>query len=1190
MDELSAQEYLEDADLKISKGNYSSAIFLINQVLKDFPSNKRALTLQAKYYDQSGQQNTNPIPPLPSKKSSKSVDRFIKEIQGHAGIWQNVVGYKTYDASEGKYGILSLSIEEKIKGFLENNNIRLYSHQVELFEKISSGLDVIISTPTASGKTFSFSLPIFNNLIKNKNNRAIFIYPTKALINDQLKALNELENQVEIELYCKKYDGDTSQGEREWNLKNSRIILTNPDMIHYHLKDPIFLDYLKNVQYIVIDEAHVYRGIFGTNVSFLMRRIRRLCKTFGNNPQFILATATLGNPLQFSEWLIGKKFCLVDKSGSPKGEKHIILYNPLHNNPTNYKESSSKILIRCILNNLQTLCFSISRIDAEAIRERSLELLDQKESRVGKGENSVIISYRGGYSPKERIQLETKLKNREVMGCSTTNALEVGIDVGSLDVVIISGYPGSIISTWQQFGRAGRSNISSVGILVAKPDAVDQLFVSNPDYFFQLENEDAIIAGKNPYIKYSHLCCAANESPLNIEKDTQFFETLNIDATRDLLIQNELKELGGNLYYSGDSDPADKVNLRNCSQETFVLTCNGKRIETMDKLQAYREGYKEAIILHQGTKYLVNNIDLQKRLIEVDEVNVPYYTRSMRHIEARIVNLEDSCVINDIGINFGELKIIERVFKFKKIIDDKIIGMGSVDLPDLIYNTKGIWITFPDDIYENICSEYIKKNQKISQGQEQPKCPDFTFGLNGVKNSILPVFSTHVKADIRDIDGLCDKDHKDTGSATIFFYDTVEGGIGFSEYAFLKLDKILIRAIDRILTCDCLEGCLGCVLSHKFSENLGIDKDLSILIANWLQKQIDIHGEFEELFKNNSSIKRKILFNSLQIVSNEEICYDPQITNLIAQSRTYSFQNEKIKAIPNIFPEIEKIVCEGLLYDSINEYIRDNENAIIAVKSILDTNIQPYSQHQMQLAYVLLYYPFYIETLSRELSAISKYLTYQNLASSIEVNIFCCGPAPEFFGLIHFFNSFSGKDSSLNVHLFERENWEYTRMLCISHLKPLLWSDNAIYVTQIPHTGFDFFSLNSSLTYEKYPSLGLGKIHIFQNCLRDLKIVSGSNQKVLETISYFLANMDKGSTAIFIDLNYSEIQAIMYGIREIVINDPDFIILRENIYPILFYNNIYRRSEILEQFLKEKIYSGNIKRKTKYRSLVIGKI
>jgi len=1183
MDEQLADGYLDDAEIALIEVNTNKAASLINKVLKHFPSNKRAKDLLEKYPEVKAKITSTHNQPV---DKTEILNRLIQEILNNKGIWSRVVGYKSLPSSKGETGIIPSNADEKISLFFRKKNIHPYSHQVELFNQIDSGSDVIISTPTASGKTFSFALPIFNDFIKNKNHRAIFIYPTKALINDQRIALNDLEEEIGIELFSRDYHGDTPDAERDWNLKKSRIILTNPDMIHWHLKDPDFLDYLKNVKFIVIDEAHTYRGVFGTNVSFLIRRIRRLCKYFGNDPQFILATATLGNPIEFAEWLVGKEFTLIDKSGAPRGEKHIFLYNPFKNLPIDYKKSSSQILKYFVEHQIQTLCFSISRIDAETIREKTLELLHPGISAEEKKNNRKIITYRGGYNASERKKLEEGLKNGEITGCSTTNALEVGIDLGTLNVVIVSGYPGSIMSTWQQFGRAGRGLIPAIDILVTKQDALDQLFAQDPDYFFSQDSEDAIVAGKNPYIKNSHLLCAANEMAINLESDSRFFDELEQYATTTLTNNSDLIIRGNFIRFSGSYNPATRINLRNCSQEIFFVTCNGEKIEKMDKIHAYREGHEKAIILHQGSKYYVKKIDTEKHFIEVDEVNVPYYTRSIKDLTVKILHTEFSCSLNGIGFNFGDLLVTERILSFKKITNDGNDPGGSVFLPDLKYDTKGIWITFPDDVIDLPFMEHSYNNLENDESNSKP--PDFLLSLNGLKNSILPVFTHQVKADTRDIGSAIDKDHNDTGSPTLFFYDAVEGGIGFSEYAFKKLDKILNKAINRILTCDCKEGCLGCIYSHWF--NQPSDKSSTIVLSKWLKTEIDEHGDFEKIL-NISLFKQYDDYQpQSQIIADRVIQNNPFILDILDKTNNYVVNYSDLPKVPNIFPEIEKIVCEGLQYSTINEYLENQEKSLIAVKSLTDTNIQPYAKKELQYAYVLLYYPYYIETITRELTAISSFIDYNHIPTDIIVNIFCCGPAPEYFGLINYFSSSSRSIQTLDIHLFEKENWEDTRNKCISHLSPMLSKQNPININLFSHTGFDFFSLANHASYDSFPSLKSGQIYIFQNCLRDLKIVAHSMEKLIDSIRTLLEFMGKGSFIVFIDLNYTDIQKILYIIRDVVINNPDYVILRENIYPILFYNNLYCRSDVLESFLKEKIYSGSPRKRTKYRSLVIGRV
>ncbi|NLE04332.1 MAG: DEAD/DEAH box helicase, partial [Crenarchaeota archaeon] len=634
MDTLTAEEYLDSAEFFLSERNYNRAVNLIKNVLAKFPENKRAINLLKKWSINTGNplidENSEIKPDIIG--NTNYLNDFIHEIFQKSNIWSEIVDYRMFPAKKGVYGDINTSVGPEIDSFLKEGKIHLYSHQAKVFDYIKSGKNVIISTPTASGKTFSFSLPIFDILSQNEEYKAIFLYPTKALINDQLIALEKLVSDTKISLQIGKYDGDTESGLRAWNLKNSRIILTNPDMLHFHLTDNEFLHYLKKVKFFVIDEAHTYRGIFGTHVSQLIKRLQRRCNTFDNDPQFILATATLGNPIEFSKWLIGKDCELLSESGAPIGEKTIFLVNPFKIiSKSSLNQTSSNILGECVLHNLQTLCFSLSRIDAEIIREKSLRYLNENSIGDDTPDKSLIISYRGGYTVEERIKLERKLKNREILGCSTTNALEVGIDIGGLDVAIVSGYPGSMISTWQQMGRSGRSQQPSIGFFVANYDVVDQYFVKDSEYFFNLRNEDAIVSTFNKDIQYFHLCCAAYENPINMSEESDSFGDI-LSLLKEKCHNDELLSRDGKIFFIGQGIPHNRNNLRNTSAEGFVVKYRGKELEKMDRLQAYREGYNQAIILHQESKYCVIDIDLQNRIISVDKVDVPYYTRSIKNI------------------------------------------------------------------------------------------------------------------------------------------------------------------------------------------------------------------------------------------------------------------------------------------------------------------------------------------------------------------------------------------------------------------------------------------------------------------------------------------------------------------------------------------------------------------------------
>ena len=442
------------------------------------------------------------------------IDDFIKSIKRMSSYKKQIVHIEKIPAQEASIGELEKPLPQNIQACLLIRKIKFYSHQSEAINRARQGKNVIIATPTASGKTLAFNIPILEALTNDKKATALYLYPTKALTNDQLKVLRELEKDTCVKADANVYDGDTPQSQRAIIRENSRIILTNPYGLHqylpWHYKWRIFF---QNLKFIVIDEAHVYRGVFGSNVAMVLRRLLRICSFYHSNPQIILSSATIANPKEHACRLTGKDFEVVSEDGAPRGNKSFVFWNPPFIDATNAirrstHQETKDILTINILQNLQTLCFTTSRQMAELITRWTKEEL----TRRAKSPN-IVTAYRAGYLPQERRDIENRLKNKNLIGVVSTNALELGIDIGSLDSVIISGYPGTVISTWQQAGRAGRTNADSLVTLVAFQNPLDQYFMKHPDDFFGRSHEQAIIDLHNLYISLGHIMCAASELP-----------------------------------------------------------------------------------------------------------------------------------------------------------------------------------------------------------------------------------------------------------------------------------------------------------------------------------------------------------------------------------------------------------------------------------------------------------------------------------------------------------------------------------------------------------------------------------------------------------------------------------------------------------------------------------------------------
>ena len=456
--------------------------------------------------------------------TKSTIDMFKNDVRYR----DRIAHVETIPARKASYKKVD-NLNPKIVDYLKSKNAKLYKHQSETYEAIQNDENVIITTPTASGKTLAFNLPIMETMIEDEDATALYIYPAKALSNDQLHVLENLEKSLDIKINPNTYDGDTPKSKRYDIRQKSRIILTNPYQLHLILSwHHQWKRFYSNLKFIVIDESHYYKGIFGSNVAYLIRRLKRIANFYGANPQFILSSATLANPLELANRLTGEKFRLVDNDTSPSGEKDFILYNPFRNyrrKKHNSEEAPSvhieteNIFVYLMLKDIQTLCFTVSRKITELIAMWAKKDMDNIKKKL----THRITAYRAGYQADERREIEDGLKSRKYLGVTCTNALELGINIGSLDAVIISGYPGTMISTWQQSGRAGRSNQKSLAILVAFENQLDQYFMNNPDFFFDKPHENVIIDLSNHILQEAHLLCAAKELTLKKDEAMDYF-------------------------------------------------------------------------------------------------------------------------------------------------------------------------------------------------------------------------------------------------------------------------------------------------------------------------------------------------------------------------------------------------------------------------------------------------------------------------------------------------------------------------------------------------------------------------------------------------------------------------------------------------------------------------------------------
>ncbi|WP_295030416.1 DEAD/DEAH box helicase [uncultured Methanobrevibacter sp.] len=775
-----------------------------------------------------------------------NIDMFKNDVRYR----ENIAHIETIPAKKASFKKVD-DLNENIVSYLGSKNVKLYEHQAETYDAIKNGENVIITTPTASGKTLAFNLPIMETMIEDGDATALYIYPAKALSNDQLHVLENLEKELDITIDPRTYDGDTPRTQKRGIRENSRIVLTNPYQLHLILSwHHQWSRFYKNLRYIVIDESHYYKGVFGSNVAFLIKRLKRIANFYGSYPQFILSSATLANPLELANRLTGEEFVLVDNDTSPSGEKDFILYNPFKNYLRNkvYKTAPSvhmeteNIFMYMMLKNIQTLCFTVSRKTAELIAMWAKKDMTQVKGKLAHR----IAAYRAGYQPQERREIEEGLKSGKYLGVTCTNALELGINIGSLDAVIISGYPGTMISTWQQSGRAGRSSQKSIAILIAFENQLDQYFMNNPKFFFDKPHENAIIDLSNPILQEAHLLCAAKELPLKRGESEKYFG-ISQDVIDELVSKKDLYENHrGDFIYPYDDNPALDHSLDQISSEEFKVMVNGRLLETMERSQVYREAHEGAILINKGDTYVVNSINLKRGYVNVSKEVVDYHTMVLNKTETNIKKKLSKTKYGGLTIHFGELTVSEDYFKYKKMHFSKPIGTFLLDLPPLTFNTKGLWFTIPKEVKDTL-EDMFPNDEDVFAG-----------GLHGAEHALIGLFPLHTMCDRFDIGGLSTNYHEDTQEATIFIYDGYEGGIGITEKAVDVFVDLLNSTIDLLNNCQCKKGCPACIYSPKCgNDNKPLHKGATKYILEYMKKLIsdELSGEKEEIIDVKASVE-----------------------------------------------------------------------------------------------------------------------------------------------------------------------------------------------------------------------------------------------------------------------------------------------------------------------------------------------
>lgn len=722
-----------------------------------------------------------------------SVKKMLKKLSNDQSLQKHVSTIIEKPDSRPQYGELEQPLPPALQGYLKRNKIRLYTHQTDVVRLVRAGSNVALVTATASGKTLAFTLPVFEELLAEPEGTALFLYPMKALSYDQLKDMEELEKETGINLNSAVYDGDTPKAKRKSIRENSRLILSNPHALHWYLAwHRLWSRFFSNLRYVVIDEGHWYRGIYGTNVAFLLRRLLRILEYYKSDPRFIISSATMADPLEHARSLTGREFELVSRDGSSQGRKSYLFWDTSVNPARSHHLQTAELTAACVQHGLQTLCFSVSR--------KMAELTAAWANKQAGGAR--ILPYRAGYLPEERRELEKQFKERRIAGIISTNALELGVNIGGLDAVVMGGYPGTIASFHQRSGRAGRAGQQSLVMQMLYDNPLDTYILANPNYLFEEPSEQAVISLGNRQIMKNHVICAAEELPL-LKEDSKWFGGAYEGVVSELIKEGTIRIKAGRTgkrpstslkqYVYNGTGSFFEVNLSDIDGEIYKLTCGGQVLEELSRRQAYSEAHPGAIFLHRSDAYQVANFDDQEKTIELKPYPRDLYTTPLRETRANVDKIIETRKLRDCSLHFGKVSVTEEIYAYMLYSFSRKIGKTLLQNPLVLhYQTEGVWVTFP------------KKLRSFN----------LEGSLHAAEHLLIGVAPLLAMCDRWDLGGV-----SAPASRELFLYDGFPGGIGICQRLFHNYEILVAKGLEVIGSCLCETGCPKCIMSPKCGSN-----------------------------------------------------------------------------------------------------------------------------------------------------------------------------------------------------------------------------------------------------------------------------------------------------------------------------------------------------------------------------------
>ena len=749
--------------------------------------------------------------------TESGIDDYIRSLKGYKALAPFVVCHREIPGKQAEFAEPEIPLSGHMSQLLARMGIgQLYAHQVRAIDRVRRGIHTVVATPTASGKTLIYNIPVIEKILEDPESRALYLFPLKALAQDQLKSLKEMFDLLGLpkKPVADIYDGDTPSHRRSKIRKNPpHVVLSNPEMLHlailpFHDR---WAEFIGKLKYVIVDEVHTLRGVMGSHMAWVFRRLLRICAVYGARPVFIFCSATIGNPGELAAELTGLSVDAVTESTAAQSAKHFLMLNT----PDGAAQSAIALLHAALSRDLRTIIYSQSRKMTELIALWAARRAGRYKDRIS--------AYRAGFLPEERRDIEARLSGGDLLAVVTTSALELGIDIGSLDLCILVGYPGTMMATWQRAGRVGRAGRDSAVIFIAHEDALDQYMMNHPDEFFAMAPERAVVNPLNPVIMGRHLVCAAADLPIDA-KEPWLKQPGLAEAVADLENSGHLlRSEDGDLLFSSARYPHRKVALRGTGENMDIVSRDtGDIIGSLDRFRAFHEAYPGSVYIHRGDHYLIEDLDLKKNAAYAVRQQVHYFTRARSSKTTEILEVLDRRPLWSTTLSLCRLKVTEIVTGYEKklIKGQRLLGVFPLDLPPMMFETEGIVMEIP-----NAIRVYCEKNQLHFMG-----------GIHAMEHAVIGILPLLVMTDRNDLGGISIPFHPQVGAGAVFVYDGFPGGVGLAREAFEKAEELAEKTMETILSCPCDTGCPACVHSPKCgSGNRPIDKAAALEILGRLK-------------------------------------------------------------------------------------------------------------------------------------------------------------------------------------------------------------------------------------------------------------------------------------------------------------------------------------------------------------------